>query len=335
MTKYAFMKLGVPVNEACRTSFLSHVKFNISGYTFSLQEWLDGVLRGNRKSPVTKTHAFCKKDARLFLARQVGEAHARDCRLHFAIHWWSRSRRSPPVKLYTANGLEEELSFVAQAFCEEDDNVAFSAKERRMRLAPVFRRYKCDFLETCTSMPQVVLRFLYGSRRAKLEHYLDKKRQGRCLKMSSRAEDWTLGMSDFVAFDSSQLKPNVRKVGKYVRKTTSASSYRPDSPRGGSLRSSAFSDNSTVSSARSSTPSLGLGRLLPTRKLSGGKLKRDKIDSIPKPFMRRNADGTERTVSFDELESNVSSTSVCSSNVSERLLILDEICNSRAANRSA
>ena len=233
------------------------------------------------------------------------------------------------MKIFTGEALEEELGYVAHAFCEEDDNVAFSVKERRMRLAPVFRRYKSDFLEKSPTMPEVVLRFLYGSRRAKLDRFLNSGRngQGRSLKMSSRAEDWTLGMSDYVAFDSSQLRPNVRKVtGKYVRKTTSASSFRPDSSRGGSLRSSAVSDNSTVSSARSSTPSLGLGRLLPARKLSGGKIKRDKIDSIPKPFMRRHTDCTERTVSIDELDSNISSTSVCSStvSVSDRLIILDE-----------
>lgn len=146
MTKYAFMKLGVPVSENCRSTFLNQVKFNIAGHVFSLQEWLDGVLRGNRKSPVTKARALCKKDPRLPLASKVGDALAQDCRIHFAIHCWSRSRRSPPVKTFSGPSLEEELAFVAHAFCEEDDNVAFSGKENKMRLAPIFRQYKTDFL---------------------------------------------------------------------------------------------------------------------------------------------------------------------------------------------
>jgi Protein of unknown function, DUF547 len=326
MRKYAFMKLGVPVSESCRTTFLNQVQFKIAGHVFSLQEWLDGVLRG-------------KKDPRIALASKVGDVHAKDCRLHFAIHCWSRSRRSPPVKIYNGASLEEELSFVAHAFCEEDDNVAYSGKEKKMRLAPVFRQYKSDFLidSPSSNMPRVVLGFLYGARRAKLERLLNNRRQGQTLKMSSRAEDWTLGMSDFVAFDASQLKPNVRKVGKFVRKTTSPSSYRPESSssRGGSLRSSAPSDNSTVSSGRSSTPSLGLGKLLPKHRFSGGRIKRDKKDSIPKPFMRRPLDGDERTISFDEMDSNVSNTSACSSNMSELVLLLDDASIARTTTSRA
>lgn len=147
MLKYSFMKLGVPASEKCRMSMLSHVKFNIGGHLFSLQEWLDGILRGNRKSPVTKTVAFGKSDPRLALASNVGEKLSKDCRVHFAIHCWARSRRSPPIKIFAAAAIDAELDLAARAFCEKDDNVAFNVSTKQMRLSEPFRCYKADFVQ--------------------------------------------------------------------------------------------------------------------------------------------------------------------------------------------
>ena len=261
MLKYAFMKVGVPASESCRASLLNQVKFNVGGHLFSPQEWLDGILRGNRKSPVTKTFAFGKKDPRLTLASHVGERLANDCRIHFAIHVWSRSRRSPPVKVFTAAAIDEELSFVARAFCEEDDNVAFNVKSKQMRLSEPFRRYKSDFVQIDKSLPKVLLHFVYGSRKARLERFF---RNTKSMKLTCRGDDWTVGTGDFVAFDAVLLAANVKKFGKCVRSTAA----RPvkDSPPG--------------RPPKALRESHGRGALLITRKI--GKPKGDRTPTGPR-----------------------------------------------------
>jgi Protein of unknown function, DUF547 len=313
MQRYAWMKVGIPVSESCRQKFFDQIKFQVSGFTFSLQEWVDGVLRGNRRSPVSKTCAFSKKDPRCALGDAM-VIYKRDYRIHFAIHCWSRSRRSSPVKTFTAAAIEEELAFVAHAFSEDDDNVAFNISEKKMRLAQVFRRYKSDFVgKTGRSVPQVVLEFLYGPRKTKLQRYL---MNHQTMKMSSRPEDWTVGISDFVVFDTARLAPNVTKLQKCVRNT--ALTF-PDSSRGDKDNKDCSSvDGHSVASSQTS----GMARWLPTvvaragskvgnRSQPNAPSRLNSCDGIPKS-VRRSRGGSLR----DSLNSDVDE--------SEGTLLLDD-----------
>ena len=258
------MKVGVPLSESCRHSLISQLRFNVGGHLFSLQDWLDGVLRGNRKSP----KAFLKKDPRLSISSNIGNKYAKDCRVHFAIHCWSTCRRSPPVKWFSAAMLEEELCYVAQSFCEEDDNVAFRSKQNQMRLADTVRRYKSDFAEDVKKIPLCILTYLQGPRKVRLEKAIS---TGAPIKISWRKDDWALGVSDFVPFDASLLTANVTNFGKFVRTITIN-----DSPPGkikrrksGERRRSKSPSRSSSKERRKRSKSPGLSRLLPTRKLSG------------------------------------------------------------------
>lgn len=260
------MKVGVPLTESCRSSLISHLKFNVGGHQFSLQDWLDGILRGNRRSP----RAFLKKDPRLPFASSIGSKYSRDCRVHFAIHCWSTCRRSPPVKWFSAASLEEELCYIAQSFCEEDDNVAFRSKQNQMRLADTVRRYKSDFADEGKKIPYCILKFLHGPRRVRLERALN---AGASIKLSWRKDDWALGVSDFVPFDANLLTPNVTNFGKFVWSIASNDSppgrikRRKSGERRRSKSPSLRSRSTSKERKRSKSP--GLSRLLPTRKLSG------------------------------------------------------------------
>ena len=273
MRKFSFMKVGVPLTESCRNALVTQLKFDVGGHQFSLQEWLDGVLRGNRRSPVTGSRTFLKKDPRLPLAGNIGDRYASDCRVHFGVHCWSTCRRSPPVKWFTAGAIEEELVYVALSFCEEDDNVAFRSKQNQMRLADTVRRYKSDFAEDGKKIPQSFLKFLYGARKARLEQSI--KCSSMSIRVSWRKDDWALGVSDFVPFDAKLLSPNVTNFGKFARSISSN-----DSPPGkikrrksGERRRSKSPTGSRRSRSkepgRKRSKSPGLSRLLPTRKLSG------------------------------------------------------------------
>jgi Protein of unknown function, DUF547 len=300
MLRYGFMKVGIPVSESCRQKFFDLIKFQVGGFTFSLQEWVDGVLRGNRRSPVSKLCAFSKKDPRCAFGDAMG-VFKRDYRIHFAIHCWSRSRRSPPVRTFTAAAIDEELAFVAQAFTEDDDNVAFNISEKKMRLAQVFRRYKADFVgKTGRSVPQVILEFLYGPRKTKLERYL---MNHRTMKMSCRLEDWTMGVSDFIVFDTARLVPNVTKLQKCVRST--ALTF-PDASR--SERDN--KECSSVDGSLASSHGSGMARWLPTVARAGnkpGNRSQPKVppwgnscDRTPKSVMRWGGSLRGSGNSFDE-----------------------------------
>jgi len=289
MLKYSFCKLGVPVSEACRSTMLKEVKFNIAGFIFSFQEWVDGILRGNRKSPITKSYAFSKKDPRLPLASNIGKKYARDCRIHFGIHIWSRSRRSPPVKVFTPKGVDEELSFVARAFCEGDDNVVFSVFAKHIRVAEVFRRYKCDFLAGGKTLPQALLEFVHGPRKEKLAFFLTCQKS---MKITSRKDDWTVGVNDFVPFDRSLLAPNVRKMQLFVRSTDQPTRKHDASipPR----RARSRSPSSRSPSSRSTSPA----RII--RDAFRGSIIKD---SLPKAVSRRkesSCDNSDRTLLIED-----------------------------------
>ena len=290
MLKYSFMKLGVPASEKCRVAMLSHVKFNIGGHLFSLQEWLDGILRGNRKSPVTKNVAFGKSDPRLALASNLGETFSKDCRVHFAIHCWARSRRSPPVKIFTAEGIHAELALVAQAFCEEDDNVAFNVCSKQMRLSEPFRCYKADFVDIYkTSVPRLLLNFLHGSRKIKLERFFHTKKS---MKLTCRCDDWTMGTGDFVAFDTDLLSANVKKLRKCVRSTTSPASpvQNKDSPPGKPRNTRGISSGSKL-----------LLNISATRKNLADSKRYQKADRPPAgPLRRRSINDPRRSLSFND-----------------------------------
>lgn len=264
MRKFSFTKVGVPLTESSRNALVEQLKFNVGGHLFSLQDWLDGILRGNRRSPVCGGRAFQKKDPRLALASNVGDKYANDCRIHFATHCWSTCRRSPPVKWFSADALEEDLMYVALSFCEEDDNVAFRFKQNQMRLADTVRRYRSDFADESKKLAKAILKFLYGPRKARLERAVTYTTAG--IKVSWRKEDWALGVSDFVPFDASLLNPNVTNFGKYVRTIS-----KNDAPPGRIKRRKSVERRRSKSpgGGRHRSRSPGLSRLKPIRRLSG------------------------------------------------------------------
>ncbi|KAL7562724.1 hypothetical protein ACA910_013226 [Epithemia clementina (nom. ined.)] len=141
MLRYAFIKLGFFKSEADRAHFFANVRFNVGGLVFSFDEWKDGILRGNRKSPITGKEPFKGLDRRrrLVLSKDV------DPRIHFALgdHAVVGSSCSLPFRIYTAGNIDQELEMAASVYCNDKCNIR--AKGNMVKLPKALYMYRGDF----------------------------------------------------------------------------------------------------------------------------------------------------------------------------------------------
>jgi len=108
--------LGAPKDGKERDAYFtgkSGAAYTVGGLTFCLDDMEHGVLRGNAPTVGGQT-LFAADDARLpyALPRPV------DPRIHFALNCGARS--CPPIKVYTATRLDQELDLATRAFLEDD-----------------------------------------------------------------------------------------------------------------------------------------------------------------------------------------------------------------------
>lgn len=193
------MKVGVGNTDLARASFFTGVKFNVGGDMYSFQDLENGILRGNRKAPYALVAQIGRNDPRLPLVMQQV-----DCRIHFALNCGAKS--CPPVKSFTAEGVEEELRIVSMAFCEDDNNVEVDDEQRTLSLSKIFSWYRADFAPSNKELPMKVVDFLRGEKKAKLQKMLDEEGP---ISISFKPYDWGINASDFVPFDSNVLKADV------------------------------------------------------------------------------------------------------------------------------
>ncbi|NIV92242.1 DUF547 domain-containing protein [candidate division KSB1 bacterium] len=96
-----------------------------------------------------------------------------EVRIHFALNCASRS--CPPIQVYSADHLEEQLDMAARNFVAND--VQLDVERKQLSLSAIFKWFKEDF-----GGPEGVLKFL-------VEHLPDGKRKG-----------WLLEHGDEVSF---------------------------------------------------------------------------------------------------------------------------------------
>ena len=106
------------------------------------------MLRG---SPDGDARSFAADDPRRALAVE-----ALDPRIHFALNCGARS--CPPVKLFTAEGLEKELKAAAQAFVSSE--VRVPDETGRVELSKLFEWYGADFGATDAALLRKLASYL-------------------------------------------------------------------------------------------------------------------------------------------------------------------------------
>jgi glutaredoxin len=202
MIKYAFMKVGIGNSNAARGAFFSGVKMNIGGDILSFNDLEHGVLRGNKKPVFGFSNQLSASDPRARLALPNP-----DCRVHFSLNCGAKS--CPPVKNFSTAAIEEELRIVAQAFCEQEDNVRIDENNNAIYLTKIFSWFRVDFAPSNKELPTKTATFLRGENKAKLEKMIT---SGKSLAVNFNAYDWGTNASAFVPFESSFLNANVTGI---------------------------------------------------------------------------------------------------------------------------
>ncbi|XP_068755580.1 uncharacterized protein [Montipora capricornis] len=157
---------GPPVNLWQRYKFFNTIYYVIGGFTFSLNEIENGVLRSNRKAIGAVTRPFSKSDPRLKIALPEPEP-----KIHFALVCGAKS--CPPIKTYTASGIDEELALAAESFLEGEDGCVLNMPKNEVRLSKIFQWYKVDFGSDNEEMIRFILAHMgEGKKRGKLQELL-------------------------------------------------------------------------------------------------------------------------------------------------------------------
>eukprot|EP00884_Botryococcus_braunii_P017002 jgi/Botrbrau1/3986/Bobra.0365s0058.2 len=102
-----------------RLSWFNAVKYDIAGMSFSANDIEHGILRGNRSSPASFGSLLGFKGGHYFRSDDPRVSQIclpMDPRIHFSLVCGAKS--CPPIRVYTAEGLEEGLTAAACAFCE-------------------------------------------------------------------------------------------------------------------------------------------------------------------------------------------------------------------------
>ena len=195
------MKVGIPKSALSRSSFFGSIGYNIGGDIYSFSELENGILRSNKKAPGHFSPHFASGDARLaYILPKV------DPRIHFALNCGAKS--CPPVKKFTAEAINEELRIVAQAFCEQDDNVEVIEETKTLNLTKIMSWYLSDFASSTKELPSVIVQFLRGKKKEKLERLINSNVS---IKVAFNTYDWSTNALESIHFNKSDLA--LTKVG--------------------------------------------------------------------------------------------------------------------------
>eukprot|EP00591_Stephanopyxis_turris_P004432 CAMPEP_0195522288 /NCGR_PEP_ID=MMETSP0794_2-20130614/20286_1 /TAXON_ID=515487 /ORGANISM="Stephanopyxis turris, Strain CCMP 815" /LENGTH=521 /DNA_ID=CAMNT_0040652007 /DNA_START=64 /DNA_END=1629 /DNA_ORIENTATION=+ len=202
MIKYAFMKVGIASSNLQRKAFFDNVAFSIGGDVLSFSELENGVMRANALAPFTIRAPFAKNDPRLRLALTKV-----DPRIHFALNCGATS--CPPVKNFSSQSIDEELRVVAQAFCQQPDNVSVNKDTYELSLSMILKWYRADFADSLQMLPARVVTFLRGERKKTLQTMID---SGRPIKVTFNVYDWGTNASKSEAFHVGLVSSNEPKL---------------------------------------------------------------------------------------------------------------------------
>jgi hypothetical protein len=116
--------------------FFDRAAYEIGGLPFSLNEIEHGVLRANRPAPGSRRRPFSPDDPRLQFALTEAEF---DPRIHFALNCGARS--CPPVGVYEAQRVDEQLELAATGFLRAETEV----RSDRIVTSAILKWYRTDF----------------------------------------------------------------------------------------------------------------------------------------------------------------------------------------------
>ncbi|MEJ2696724.1 MAG: glycoside hydrolase family 15 protein [Candidatus Sulfobium sp.] len=150
---HGVVELGVRDSVKEVRDFFRKVCYLIGGVSFTPHDIEHGILRGNRRPPYVLSSVFGRGDPRLAFVVDPP-----DPRVHFALVCASSS--CPPIDVYTADNLDEELDISGRTFLNAG-SVSIDRKNLRVSLSRIFKWYEADFGKTQEERLRFVASYLY------------------------------------------------------------------------------------------------------------------------------------------------------------------------------
>lgn len=138
MVIHAVIRVGHPGGMIDRRAFFSEFQYLVGGYSYSLSGLKDGILRNNRRAPLSLMRPFPGGDRRLELSFQKVNP-----LIHFGL--CNATRSSPVVRFFTPQSIESELRYAAREYFQRDDAMQVDLAKRTVYLNRIMKWYNADF----------------------------------------------------------------------------------------------------------------------------------------------------------------------------------------------
>lgn len=174
-------------------SFYSAIKYDIGGLAYSADDIENGVLRGNKPGAANPWSLIGLPQMSKGQFPDPGDPRRKvialspDARIHFALNCGARS--CPPIRVFTADNLDEGLEAAAESFCGSEVQVDVAKKE--VRVNKIFNWYRADFGSSPIDRLRFIRKFLRGKAREDLDMLLADE-GGKGIKLGYLDYDWTV-----------------------------------------------------------------------------------------------------------------------------------------------
>ncbi len=176
---HGVIELGVRDSVKEVRNFFRRIQYQIGHMFFTPDDIEHGILRGNRRPPNSLLKLFRGSDSRLkFMVKPI------EPRIHFALVCASSS--CPPIEVYTAGGLEKELTIAAEAFLN-GGSVKIHSKRKLVSLSRIFKWYREDFGKNQVEVLRFIAPYLY---KAEDRDFIEENAAD--IKLTYQDYDWRL-----------------------------------------------------------------------------------------------------------------------------------------------
>ncbi|XP_065177247.1 uncharacterized protein LOC135807139 [Sycon ciliatum] len=152
LVMHATTQFDSPKTAWDRFKFFNSISYMIGGLEYSLSGIENGILRANKRAPNQVHRPFHKNDPRLQMCLPTC-----DPRVHFAIVCGARS--CPPIKVYSAEELDEQLDVAVAAFLD-DGGIDVDPDKHEIHLSRIFQWYQSDFAETKYELLKWIIKYM-------------------------------------------------------------------------------------------------------------------------------------------------------------------------------
>jgi hypothetical protein len=150
---HGVIALGIRDSVKEVRNFFKRVQYQIGDLFFTPDDIEHGILRGNKRPPNSFFKLFQEKDPRFaFVIEPM------DPRIHFTLVCASSS--CPPIDVYTAENLDEELTLSGKTFLNSG-GARVNMERNHVSLSRIFTWYASDFGKTLPERLRFIAPYLY------------------------------------------------------------------------------------------------------------------------------------------------------------------------------